>query len=639
MKTKIDYVYKYRWLIAGVIFVLCVIFEINGSSIGEWNRLLGIADNDLLLGTSRAIRIDEWGLSTPLALSQYFDSQGAFSYFSNVVRGASTDVFLEYGQPVRDIAVIFRPFHWGYLFLSPGRGLAFYWSGRCIALFMVSLEMAMLLTKKRRALSLLFAVMVTWAPLVQWWFAINGLVEMLIYIQLSVLLVNRFFSTGKFYVRTLCTVGAAICAGGYILTLYPGWMIPLAYLLLGLLIWAFWERDRTYGIRKKDVAMMAVVGIVFAALMSHIMYKSWDTVISIANTSYPGGRSETGGGYSLNLFNYVSNIWYVMKGGLMGTGGIDVSSSSQFIDFFPLCYILPAIVLFRDKIKDRLLVILTIVSVFLEAYAVIGYPEVISKITLLSVCTSMRVSQIAGFVNLLLVFRVISLMKKPVAKWLSGICALLIAGVVLFVAWTIDPAYYSMAMLIATVAIFAVLFYLLFRQPIKYAVGGLALVCSVVMLASGFLVNPIRRGCTSVYESSVLADIQEVHEEDTEALWIVEGLSYPMTNLPILVGAPTINSTNVYPLLERWSLLDPEGKYFDAYNRYAHISVNLKEEGEAEFYSYEWAPDCFTVDMTLEDMKMIGAEYIFTGNDLMEKYGEYLELVCETGTYKIYRIK
>ena len=112
-------IYKYRWIIAAAIFIICVILGINGSSIGEWSSFLGGEDTGLLLGVSRAIRGDEWATSTPMALSQYFDASGAFSYFSDVVIGMPTDVFLEYGQPVRDIAVLFRPFHWGYLFLSP----------------------------------------------------------------------------------------------------------------------------------------------------------------------------------------------------------------------------------------------------------------------------------------------------------------------------------------------------------------------------------------------------------------------------------------------------------------------------------------------------------------------------------------
>lgn len=34
-------IYKYRWIIAAAIFIICVILGINGSSIGEWSSFLG----------------------------------------------------------------------------------------------------------------------------------------------------------------------------------------------------------------------------------------------------------------------------------------------------------------------------------------------------------------------------------------------------------------------------------------------------------------------------------------------------------------------------------------------------------------------------------------------------------------------
>ena len=44
-----------------------------------------------------------------------------------------------------------------------------------------------------------------------------------------------------------------------------------------------------------------------------------------------------------------------------------------------------------------------------------------------------------------------------------------------------------------------------------------------------------------------LKQIQNIVEQDKEGKWIVEELGYPYINIPIMVGAPTINCTNVYP--------------------------------------------------------------------------------------------
>lgn len=63
-------IYKYRYIIAGCLFV---VFEITGSSVGMWCNYLGDVDEEVLFGVSRAIRSDEWAVSTPMLYSQYYN--------------------------------------------------------------------------------------------------------------------------------------------------------------------------------------------------------------------------------------------------------------------------------------------------------------------------------------------------------------------------------------------------------------------------------------------------------------------------------------------------------------------------------------------------------------------------------------
>ena len=43
-----------------------------------------------------------------------------------------------------------------------------------------------------------------------------------------------------------------------------------------------------------------------------------------------------------------------------------------------------------------------------------------------------------------------------------------------------------------------------------------------------------------------------------------------------MVGAKTVNSVNVYPDLDKWHVIDPNGQYEEVYNRYAHILVDFQ---------------------------------------------------------------
>ena len=96
--------YQLRYLVAVVILLFCVLFEISGSSIGFWSVLLdgtyesSAQDNSGdLLGSSRSIRTDEWAVSTPMAFSQEYNYTGKYPYFSETIRGDSTDAFIVYG--------------------------------------------------------------------------------------------------------------------------------------------------------------------------------------------------------------------------------------------------------------------------------------------------------------------------------------------------------------------------------------------------------------------------------------------------------------------------------------------------------------------------------------------------------------
>ena len=192
-----EWLYKYRYAIAIIIFILCIFLEISGSSIGMWKNWGGMnVDADgVLFGKPRSIRSDEWAVLTPMMFSQYFDG---FNYFSNLIRGGNTDVFMIYGLPTLNLMQVFRPFQIGFLFLGIAKGLSFFWCGRGIALFLVMFELAMILTKKNKLLSLLAAIMITLAPMIQWWFAINGIVEIFVFGGLAIILLEKYMTTTNF---------------------------------------------------------------------------------------------------------------------------------------------------------------------------------------------------------------------------------------------------------------------------------------------------------------------------------------------------------------------------------------------------------------------------------------------------------
>ena len=328
------YIYSYRYLIAVCVVLLGVALEINGSSLGCWELFVpGGEHGNIILGNSRLIRSDEWTVSSSMLASQY---SAGFPYFNSLYRAAPTDMFIVYGQPVRDIAVIFRPFHWGYLFLPLAKGVSCYWVGKAVALILVSFEMGMLLAEKRKSLAFLFTVMVCLAPVTQWWYAVNAFPDMLIYGQLAVLLVYYYFTSNRYCIRIIIAIAFAICCGAYALVFYPAWQIPFAYIFLILAIWAFFKADKVFH-WKKDVPIWVISFFILIVGLGYVLFKSLDTIQAVMNTAYPGARCETGGGGLQWFFGYPGNLLFAVKE--KADYGIVAPEWSVMFDLFPIGWI------------------------------------------------------------------------------------------------------------------------------------------------------------------------------------------------------------------------------------------------------------------------------------------------------------
>ena len=108
-----------------------------------------------------------------------------------------------------------------------------------------------------------------------------------------------------------------------------------------------------------------------------------------------------------------------------------------------------------------------------------------------------------------------------------------------------------------------------------------------------------------------------------------------------MAGVPVINSTNTYPNLERWELIDENKEYVDVYNRYANIAVDLyKTDKEIEEKFSLIAADMFRVNLSTNDLETLDVKYIFTSEDLNDFDTEEVDFeeVYNNYGYRIYRL-
>lgn len=628
-----EWLFKNRYYI-GVIFVLsCIIFNISGSSIAMWDTYVpNTTDIDgIIFGIPRAIRSDEWAVNSPMALSQVYSSS-KFQYFGHVLRGDVTDMFIVYGQPVRDISVIFRPFHWGYLILGASRGLAFFWSTRLVVLFLVSFEFIMLITKQKKILSFLGSLLITLAPVVQWWFAINGLVEMLIYGQLAIILLDRYLKTRSYKKKLVCGIIASFIAGGYVLTFYPAWQIPLFYVFLAMAIGIILENKEYLKFNIKDLVIVSVMLLILGLGLGYVLIKSYGTIKLVMNTTYPGARSEVGGGQFLHLFRYPANLFYsITNNRILG----NTCEMASFFDFYPLGLILALYLIFKMKIKDYMLKALVIVDVFLTLWITFPWPSFLCKLTLLYNSQPKRAILALSLVNVILLIKSISIIRNQFSKKNSIILSLILSFVIIPLCIKVNVDYMTTGMIIVSFVTLISSLYLFLRwNEKKYR--GILLLCLIISFISGMCVNPIQKGISVVTDNELFKSINEINQND-EGNWIVDNLGYPLNNYPIMAGAPTINSTNVYPNLKRWSNVDVNNEFVDSYNRYAHIYININNSG---ITSFEGNADICNIDLDISNLETIDTKYILTNRNLEELNTDsiFFEILKSVNGFNIYKV-
>ena len=630
-----DKIYQYRFLIGALIVLLAVAFHISGSSIGMWAEYLpGAKDTGLLLGMSRSIRADEWAVSTVESFAQTYSK--SFGYYGSILRGTVTDMVLASNAPILGPIAVTRLFSMGYAVFGIDGGLAFFWTARLVALFLVNLEFFMMLTDKNKKYALTGTLLVTFSAAVQWWYHSSALLESMVYGELAVLLFGAYFRETRYWKRWLYALCLGLLGFSFAMALYPAWQVPFVYVYAVLIVWTIiknWSRG-CFGL--KDAGPVCLALLILGGGMLYFLRNSAEGMALVGQTVYPGARFENGGGILLGLFQYANSVFYPFTShGIVG----NVCEQSTMFDLFPLGILLSAGVLAagrnkggkRGDKKDGLLIALLLLDLFFGLWCVLGFPDFLAKITFLSNCQPSRVLVIFGYVNIILLMRAMALWKgdglKPVTAAAGAGAFAVFVGLAANFA---QSEYVTKYMLAAEAVLLFVLAYSFLRKNGRLMLSAVL----VTVFFTGIAVNPVRRGTDVLYKNPLVEGIARINEEE-EGLWLVEGLPYPMTNLPLAVAAPTVNSTNYYPDLKRWGQFDPDGTQEYYYNRFAHIEVNLQDERET-WFAEGITGDRFVVNLNPEDLKTLGVKYVLTSHDISELTAE-AQLVFEYEGYCIYK--
>ena len=320
--------------------------------------------------------------------------------------------------------------------------------------------------------------------------------------------------------------------------------------------------------------------------------------------------------------------------------GPNLSEAADFISFFPAGILLCIYAMIRNRKADAFSIIMIVLSLFFSVFTFMNVSETLRIATFMSFSFSQRILPWLGFVQILLLFRGVSMLNGSV-KWYIAIPASALFA--LYSIWRIKdyPQVAGRVFLLSGMGIllFVIIWFALRSGKSEKTLRAFSTIMVFFALFTAGTVHPIQRGMDEIEQSDIVMCIQEVVQADPSGKWLVEGLGYPYGMVPLMGGAPTINCVNNYPNLEMWYKLDPERKDELAYNRYAtQINTILVHEDTSIDVGY--SADLVDLRLNPRDLEKMEVSYLMTNRNLSEFSTDdaRLELVSTVSFVNIYHV-
>ena len=632
IKKVYNFLYEKRYIIALVIFVILVLGKFNGSSYGMWDNYVEpnykVNSFTPLIGDARGIRSDEWLVNSSYVLSQ---TKTGYNYFNPVMRATNTDVFATIPAPVKSVLCIGKPFLIGYLFFGRDYGMSIYWYGRLIALFLVSFEFLLLLTKKNKIASLIGTLLIIFSAPVFWWYSAQ-LVEMLIGGGLCIIFFYHFLNTISFKKKILYSLLLIPTFFSYVVTLYPAWLVPLSYFYLILAIYFFFEFKDKHKYKIKNLWPIAITVLGILLLFIYFFFLSKDTFKQLMSTVYPGARFIVGGKSFENFLAYAATICFPYY---------DVGNPceySTFYSFFPFSIIIGVYYIFKKRrnLKDDILIvsIFSLIVVYL-LFTFLSFPKVLAKITLLYMVPVERLTVIISYLCVVLMVLLYDKMKfnnkkEKITFIVIAIVSSLFSSII--AKEMLPDNYLSNTKMLVSFLILTVMSILWIIKS-KKTKTCLLVVVLLITTISTISINPLMKGFSGVYEKPIAKELKKYQQEN--ANWVSFD-SFIVANYLGTQGLKVLNSTNLYPNINLWKKIDPDKKYNKVYNRYAHIDMELVDK-KTEFKLL--ASDHFKLKITPNDLCKLKVKYATSLKELEDYNNDDVTFISKYHKDNIYIYK
>lgn len=606
-----------RWFALSVVasFVLLVAGGWSGSSLPLLLERAGILQHDAAsyLGKPQEVRRDEWLIVTPLAASQAM--QAAERPFASVntlhgVHGQNMNVVGMTGAPTWGWEQIAKPASWGFLAFDLKRALAWYWWFPFFACFLalwVLLRQWFAMDWRRAALLAVLAPASAYSVAWSGWPAYVSFFPVLA----ALALVNILRSTGAL-AAALYGVVLGWAVAGFVLVLYPGWQIPLGYLMLIVTLGQVWQHRASLNWR-----WMQLIGLLCAALVAMLALGSWwldsrDAIAALSQTVYPGQRSMELGGYV--------EPWHLAKGLINLVTMYESSQWSIPSDAAGNLYLLlPMLIaslalMWRERRVTAWVLALWLYVGFMLISLFVGIPAWLAQISLWGKVPAFRLDVALGLAQIFLLAWLMSAAEARTRGSLWG--AAIVGAAFAWLNWSqlnqmpvpmqdwITPA-----VMLLVIAASGVLGFMVVRgQWFRVVV-----ITVIWTLAVSLPFNPVAQAPAQLRLVDGLNDAlhQPVNGHAPRVAVINDDLW--MGALP-MAGVGVVNSVFYDPPLQFWRELDPTRTHENIYNRYQNFLIKLvpQLDAAAEFRITSPRMDAVVLEVQPErfDFAKLSADYV-----------------------------
>lgn len=606
LKKGLDFIIRYRYPIALLVFLILVFFRVNGSSIGVFDTIYGKEENIAteLFGKARPIRSDEFMVQVPYFFSQYFNSFGLDSHMMSL---SGQNMIIGYNSPVLDLTLIGKPDIWGYMLFGNEIGLSWYWNFRIIAFLLIGYEMFVILTKNKY-LSLFASICLVFSPALQWWFAPH-MYQVFFWASTLFVVGYYFFIAHKKWKKILFTILSISALVGFVVSIFPSLQVPLGLLMLILMVCCLIRDRQELKWKKADFLRVIVVVLVVGIVLGIFLIESKDAIKLLNDTVYPGKRISTGGDYPFaNLFTDPAMMLTPFQIP-NARNECEISCFNHFgllfILYFPYLYYVV-----KKKggstIVGNALFIVLLIEIF---FMIIGFPAWLAKITLFSYMN--RMILVYGFTAFLFTFWSVQKVweyRKNLRKSIA-----FATGCVYIILYVL--AYRNYGPMFYSGNISGLIYFI-----IPFILGGFSIllftkwrklffpVFGSWVILTGMFVNPIVIGADSITNHALVSEAVKINLENPNEKWLSLN-SVHTQNLLMANGIPVLNAVNFYPDMMKWDMIDPEHEQEDFYNRYLHMRIELTQESTSFSLVH---PDAGIIYLNPDDLKKWGVHYLTT---------------------------